>query len=129
MHVCDGEWVWPVHLAHYVRYHNVMLPDEFIQQVPGHTQKPWLAAYGDESRTDHSDWMDWCRNNRSWSERKKIKARLKAEDVRQEKEIKRRIKQLERASGVSNTACLYRGCASKALNGVAFCAKCLVEEH
>jgi len=29
----DGEWVWPEGLSHYVRDHNVRLPDEFVASV------------------------------------------------------------------------------------------------
>jgi hypothetical protein len=29
----DGEWLWPEGLSHYVRYHNVRLPDSFLAKV------------------------------------------------------------------------------------------------
>ena len=29
----DGNWVWPNEIAHYVRAHRLMLPEEFLQQI------------------------------------------------------------------------------------------------
>ena len=29
----DGEWIWPAGLAHYIEYHSVALPEEFIQAM------------------------------------------------------------------------------------------------
>ena len=29
----DGDWVWGSELGHYVRYHSIRLPDEFVDHI------------------------------------------------------------------------------------------------
>lgn len=36
----DGEWVWPAELAHIVRRHGIMVPDEFLSRMK---RKNWKA--------------------------------------------------------------------------------------
>jgi hypothetical protein len=68
----DGEWVWPEGLAHYVRWHWVRLPDEFVAtmrangwRVPGGT-KP--RPRGGGASYDESFWVAWARREqrRPW---------------------------------------------------------------
>jgi len=61
--ITDGEWVWPEGLAHYVAYHHVRLPDEFIAsmqrgdwKVPtGKSEPNWFTS----SEPDYSFWIAW----------------------------------------------------------------------
>jgi hypothetical protein len=48
----DGEWVWPDELSHYLRAHNVRLPDDFIE----HVLKAKGEYMGREIRKVPSDW-------------------------------------------------------------------------
>jgi hypothetical protein len=36
----DGEWAWPVGLAHYIERHAVRLPDEFVESMEA---RDWLV--------------------------------------------------------------------------------------
>jgi hypothetical protein len=71
----DGIWVWPEGLAHYVDFHDVYLPEEFISTMRQHG---WRMPEGpkftrhvinkspDGSMTlttkdiDHSFWIEWA---------------------------------------------------------------------
>lgn len=132
MHISDGEWVWPVHLAHYVQQHDVMLPEQFIQHALRSTDEPKFVEHLDRSQIDDTYWLQWCRENRSYSETEVIQAIRDAQDASEASRlasINEQIKKLERESGICDTPCRYSGCSSMALSGKAFCAKCIVEKH
>jgi len=50
----DGIWVWPEGLAHYVREHGVVLPDEFVKHALSRTAPATTGHTQDrsESRTN-----------------------------------------------------------------------------
>jgi hypothetical protein len=59
----DGVWMWPEGLAHYVRFHNVRLPDEFLTHMRSRAFSPSC----DKARFGNNDfcrslsyWRTWC---------------------------------------------------------------------
>ncbi len=60
----DGEWVWPEGLVHYIKTHDVQLPEEFITTMRNYNwnarnryEGPHQVPKGEH---DHSFWIDWC---------------------------------------------------------------------
>jgi hypothetical protein len=45
----DGTWVWPEGLSHYVREHNILLPEEFVQEALSKTT-PVIPGWVEEKR-------------------------------------------------------------------------------
>ena len=129
MHICDGAWMWPVHLVHYVQEHNVLLPEQFIQHVLNGPDEPKFHARGNHPEQDETYWLRWCLDNRSYSERRAIKKTRDAREASRRASINQQIRWLIEESGVSRTPCRYRGCNTMALSGKAFCARCIVEKH
>ena len=67
----DGQWVWPEGLSHYVRAHDVALPDEFIAtmerndwRIPKDSSLPPPDTRPDGSMRNAVDYRFW----RRWSE-------------------------------------------------------------
>jgi len=125
----DGEWVWPQDLSHYVRDHNVRLPDEFIQcarskPAPVPPDNGWPSIIPDESF-----WITWCAENRSNSLETRIRtARTRAEAEAQR--IKARtIAEREQTEGLSEITCQRAGCNNRALAGRVLCASCILESE
>lgn len=60
----DGVWVWPEGLVHYVKEHNLRLPDEFVSHARVHN---WLVSdetiVDEESIVDFVFWDEWCSKN------------------------------------------------------------------
>jgi len=63
----DGQWMWPEGLSHYIRIHDVLLPEEFIQsmadagwQCPPNVILPDLDIYTRyDTLIDHEFWKQW----------------------------------------------------------------------
>ena len=47
----DGDWLWREDLAYYVRKHNVMLPDEFLESI---RQRNYVVPEVDEAVLDQA---------------------------------------------------------------------------
>ena len=59
----DGEWIWPEGLAHYVEYHSVKLPDQFIITIKANTfhvpnDLDTEALF--EVPKSYEFWKSWC---------------------------------------------------------------------
>ena len=125
----DGEWVWPEGLAHYVREHNVLLPDEFIDHIKDG------GSYGEgpvepNKEVDFGFWTDWCRQHSSGQGSGLIrKAREHADALGQKgaallkRYREKRALLIENYIGVSETNCQVNGCKRQALQGTTFCAE------
>ena len=62
----DGYWIWPEGLSHYVRDHNVRLPQEFLSDVlAGGPLQAIPVEQRPEAPTDCSFWKEWSSRNRS----------------------------------------------------------------
>ncbi len=59
----DGYYEWPEGLSHYLRYHNVRLPDEFVEHALNN--KPVHYEYTFGNFTIENEW--WC-SQKGWSE-------------------------------------------------------------
>ena len=72
----DGVWVWPEGLHHYVRHHQIRLPEEFLQTMrdsewrvrgplppPGFDMRPdgWLHF----PTITYDFWIDWAHRGRA----------------------------------------------------------------
>jgi hypothetical protein len=132
----DDTWVWPEGLAHYVRDHSVMLPEEFVQQalsksdpgVPGWRDDPnwYFSRLARNLQVDHEYWEDWCASRRSSSLLNRLQlaseaiALLVAAD-----EVEARTERLATLSerGTGDTRCLWAGCPNQALPGSYICAR------
>jgi hypothetical protein len=57
----DGEWGWPEGLVHYVKCHEVMLPEEFIATMRANEWRP--PRFSDPPERidfDYSFWINWA---------------------------------------------------------------------
>ena len=130
----DGQWVWPAGLSHYVRVHNITLPDEFIAHVLTHDPprgRRFDPLCSDVRPLEHATterpsldfWRAWCARQRSpaqWEQLRRAQAQAAAEE---EKQTTRQIAQLVAERGLSDHHCLWMGCTEKALAGMRICAK------
>jgi hypothetical protein len=69
----DGVWVWPEGLAHFIDYHNVRLPDEFVGamrhndwQVP---QEVGGVARREHGLPDPTFWINWGKQTNHCSDK------------------------------------------------------------
>lgn len=70
----DGHWVWPQGLSHYVREHQLRLPEEFVQFMadgdwmrPGPLSLPSLIPLPDGGTripVTHEFWIQWSQAQR-----------------------------------------------------------------
>lgn len=124
----DGKWVWPQDLSHYVRDHNVRLPDEFVEYV---RSKPIDADTPDDNSSmifpDESFWLLWCAEHRSNSLKSRIQSARSKADAEVEKIKADAITEREQAEGLSNSKCQSVGCHNRALARRALCASCILE--
>lgn len=116
----DGKWVWPTGLSHYVRDHDVMLPDRFLRHVLEGGSRPPTRLPGHPP----SDklWREWCsaissRRLQPALATARANADLKAQTLREA-----HWKDLEGKIGVSESRCLQYGCTGHALAGTSLCA-------
>jgi hypothetical protein len=74
----DGTWIWPSGLAHYVRAHGILLPEEFIEhalaRAPGQPARmnfqqdaaavvmAWFKSKTVRGSLDY--WRNWCASHR-----------------------------------------------------------------
>jgi len=135
----DGQWVWPAGLSHYVRAHNITLPDEFITHVLTHDPprcRRWIDSFESEflplagttaERPSLDLWIAWCARQRSpaqWERLRRAQAQAAAEEERgAAQRLTQQIAQLVAERGLSDERCLWVGCTEKALAGMRICAK------
>lgn len=116
----DGRWVWPEGLSHYVREHGVVLPEEFIERV-GESRPMDLSISTAEPNDEW--WIDWCARRRSMT----VLARQRelAADARRQAAARfdQLIVERESAKGLSDLACAWANCSSRALAGMRVCAR------
>jgi hypothetical protein len=122
----DGIWVWPEGLAHYVREHGIVLPEEFMEHaVSGATP---TMPHPDE-RVETEFWTRWCAARRSADVLRclraaRVLAESEIEELRSQMTVAREteIAALVRREGLSSTRCLWKACAENALRERFFCA-------
>ena len=115
----DGEWVWPEGLVHYVRSHNVVLPDEFIT-----TATARLAPVKfDNGRPSLDFWLDWVAKRRTPSIRRRLTEALAAAHAAEPAVVEAIIEELRQREGEGIEQCNYEGCTQRVLNGKRICAR------
>lgn len=120
----DGVWIWPEGLSHYLRFHSVRLPEEFIlHALSGHS----IQAADVVGEPDYSLWAEWAHTQRSLSLRRAVhEARLEASRL---SELARdeAIEASTLRYGAGDRECLQAGCSRQALRGMVLCAHHLPE--
>ena len=56
----DGDWVWPEGLSHYVEFHDVMLPEQFIAHCRSSDWHVNEVTAIRSCQLDHSIWREWA---------------------------------------------------------------------
>lgn len=116
----DGKWVWPEGLSHYVRDHDVMLPDRFVSHVlKGGSRPP--ARLARHPPSDHL-WREWCSVTSSRHLQPTLATARTNADLQARMLREAHWKQVEEQNGVSDAACLQYGCNRQALVGMSLCA-------
>jgi hypothetical protein len=133
----DDTWVWPEGLAHYVRDHGVVLPDEFVQHALSKSN-PGTSGWQDDPnwyfsrlamnlKVDHSFWEEWCASRRSkrfleqlQTTQEEVEALVAADEVTGRFE---RITAPTGERGEGDARCLWMGCPNNALPGGYICAR------
>lgn len=121
----DGRWVWPEGLSHYVRAHDVRLPDAFIRDALAATA-PALALPFDRlsARVDTAFWVEWCATHRSGALRERLQSARSAADEEVERllrEFMEEVAEEERVVGLSEVLCAWAGCTSRTPMGRRIC--------
>lgn len=132
----DGHWIWPEGSSHYVRDHNVRLPEEFITDAIAGRPTNRVSVAWEEAPTDVSFWREWCSRNRSGLLKRQLASARAAIDRDLPRLIAEAVDKIvlvkERRVGVSDSICLWEGCTNFALHGFDLCASCIarcLNEH
>lgn len=123
----DGEWVWPDGLAHYVREHGVLLPETFIENALEGAPISQDTTF--DAEVSDAFWRSWCRNKMNPEFRTQLRDERRIADLQVEADFAALVAKRESEIGRSEKVCAMARCASRALIGVAFCAKHLVEAN
>ena len=120
----DGVWIWPEGLSHYLRFHSVRLPEEFILHALSGSS---FQAVDEAGEPDYSRWLEWAHPQRSPSFRGAVHdARIEASRL---SELARdeAIAAATLRYGEGDRECLQSGCSRRALRGMVLCAQHLPE--
>lgn len=135
--VSDGIWAWPEGLSHYVREHNVLLPQDFIahvlnqggniKQFGAYVSPPTTAPLSEdiESGSSLNYWREWVATRRSRDFLDHLhRARVESDERangEEERLIAELFAELIAEHGLGNDACIWAGCDEKVLSGMAVC--------
>ena len=134
----DGTWVWPEGLSHYVREHNVLLPEDFVEHALGRrhflrriirraiypvTVLPSLILGGDRY------WREWCAIRRSDRFLTSLREARIAADEQAKKEPDRLVSELIAEHGLGVEECIWAGCDQRVLAGTAICARHMATQN
>lgn len=121
---CDGEWIWPEGLAHYVNAHGILLPEEFIACATS-TRQP----RSDSDRSESLEfWISWAKSRRSRSIRMRLNQALADARAAELTLINELVEQIRQKETESSVRCLFAGCTARALTGRKFCARHLLND-
>ncbi len=125
----DGQWIWPEGLSHYVRDHNIRLPEEFITAAFAGRPANRVPVVWEDASIDVSFWTEWCSRNRSGELKTQLASARAAIDRDLAQIVAEGVAKLvaddERRIGVSESLCLWEGCTKFALKGFDLCASCV----
>jgi hypothetical protein len=118
----DGIWGWPQGLSHYVRAHDVALPEEFIAHALAHKEgAPPIRPNEVLSLGDYRLWTTWCAKRRSPAFLERLRGARQVASVRAREVSERVISEKLEKHGVSREKCLFAGCGQRALRGMKLC--------
>ena len=119
-HLTDGTWLWPEGLSHYVKHHEVILPEDFMT----HAQIGSPPRHAPQSEEiDSSFWIQWCAPRRSPSFLERLRPARHAAELIVAEAKRKHIEALILRRGLSEAHCLWRGCRQVALAGMSVCAE------
>lgn len=120
----DGEWIWPEGLAHYVRDHSILLPEEFITTAMSGRSSSGLSVPKLKVRDSEllPYWIEWSIPRRSPAYRQKLAVALEAARAQEPMMIQRKVDKLQKEVGLSDEPCMFAGCNERALLGAKICA-------
>lgn len=135
----DGTWVWPEGLAHHVREHCILLPEDFVRDalsksspvIPGWGEKngPWSEH---KEPADEIDWQQWSSSRRAPQFLDALRIRRLAAETPaaadSAADTSKKIAALVRERGLSDVNCVWKGCTDRALAGRYICAEHSVEK-
>ena len=129
----DGTWAWPEGLAHYVRDHNVVLPEEFVAHALSKVT-PRLTGWPDNDLdivsvpremepVDHGFWQQWTSSRRSPQLLDRLRTARRAAEAHAAADRSAKLQSLVKEKGLADTNCIWKGCSHKALAGLHVCAE------
>lgn len=131
----DGEWYWPSGLSHYLRCHDIRLPEEFITHVRQNRSRDFRrttldellneCSHRNEKREEDDIWIRWCNEQVPDAIRERrneaiIEAKREHLELMEEK-----FRKTEEEVGLSSQICLLQGCQHHALKDKFFCVRCI----
>ena len=123
----DGTWVWPEGLAHYVREHGIVLPEEFMEQAASGTPP---TTPNPAEPVEAEFWKRWCAAHRSAAvlrclQAARVLAESEIEELQSQTALAREaeIAALVRTQGLSRARCLWKACNESALRERYLCAR------
>jgi hypothetical protein len=128
----DGVWLWPEGLAHYVRDHNIVLPEEFMVHALSRAT-PRLPGWPDndlqlvsETRApepvEYEFWQQWSSTRRSPQLLDRLRTGQRAAEALAAADRSKELQSLVNERGLSDANCIWKGCGHKALAGLYVCA-------
>lgn len=124
----DGEWVWPEGLAHYVKVHSVLLPEEFVSLATS-TRRANPDGNSDESL---EFWVSWAKPRQSLSIRQRLSDALAAaraaEPALIQSTIASAVNELLQRETEGSEPCVFAGCSNRALTGRRVCARHMLND-
>ena len=129
----DGTWMWPEGLAHYVRDHNVVLPEEFVAHALSKVT-PRLPGWPDDDLdivsmpreiepVDHEFWQQWSSTRRAPQFLERLRSAQRVAEAFAAADRSEKLQSLIREKGLADTNCIWKGCGHKALAGQHICAE------
>jgi hypothetical protein len=129
----DGTWAWPEGLAHYVRDHNIVLPEEFVRHASSRAT-PRLPGWPDNDLqivsssqeiepVDHGFWEQWSSSRRSSQLLDRLRTGRAAAETLAAADRSKELQSIVAEHGLADTNCIWKGCGHKALLGLYVCAE------
>ena len=121
----DGKWVWPEGLVHYVRFHSVMLPEDFILRVTS-------GSIGGNSESETAPtldfWKEWAGKRQSSAIRERLKDALAAARAAEPEVVRAIIEEASAREKEGTEPCAYAGCNRRAVIGRKICARHMIND-
>lgn len=129
----DATWIWPEGLAHYVRDHRIVLPEEFVThalskvtpRTPGWPDDDLdiASATGETEPVDHEFWRQWSSTRRAPQFLDQLRSAQRVVEALAAADRSMQLQSLVREKGLADTNCIWKDCGIKALAGLHVCAE------